>query len=86
LFYGRRSFASNFAVQVDFAMIATGFGVPAYDLDATAEPLAMLEQAIGGDGPALIHATIDMDAKVFPMVPPGAANREMIEGEPLACA
>jgi acetolactate synthase-1/2/3 large subunit len=26
----------------------------------------------------LIHITIDVREKVYPMVPPGAANREMI--------
>ncbi|HIC1043697.1 TPA: hypothetical protein ACWZ62_004833, partial [Escherichia coli] len=29
-------------------------------------------------GPCLIHAMIDINEKVFPMVPPGAANIEMI--------
>jgi hypothetical protein len=29
-------------------------------------------------GPCLIHATIDIAEQALPMVPPGAANREMI--------
>ncbi|MFA9209883.1 MAG: hypothetical protein ACEQSN_17250, partial [Yersinia sp. (in: enterobacteria)] len=32
-------------------------------------------------GPVLIHALIDVDEKVYPMVPPGAANIDMIGGE-----
>ena len=30
------------------------------------------------DSPALIHVRIDPEQKVYPMVPPGAANTEMV--------
>jgi acetolactate synthase-1/2/3 large subunit len=81
LFFGKRFFASGFQASVDFAQIAAGFGMPAYDLAASAEPLALLEEAITRPGPCLIHARIDVNEFVFPMVPPGAANRDMLEGE-----
>ena len=32
----------------------------------------------GRPGPALIHVRIDAEEKVYPMVPPGAANTEMV--------
>jgi len=50
-------------------------------LAAADHPSAMLEEAICAPGPALIHAPIDVNEFVFPMVPPGAANREMMGGE-----
>ncbi len=81
LFFGKRHFASGFRSDLDFATIATGFGMPAYDLAASADPLAMLEEAMTRPGPCLIHALIDVSEFVFPIVPPGAANREMIGGE-----
>jgi len=81
LFFGKRFFASGFRASVDFAQIAVGFGMPAYDLAACAEPLAMLAEAVTRPGPCLIHAPIDVNEFVFPMVPPGAANRDMLEGE-----
>ena len=37
--------------------------------------------ALGTPGPCLIHAPIDVQEKVYPMVPPGAANKDMIGGE-----
>jgi acetolactate synthase-1/2/3 large subunit len=49
-------------------------------LDGCADPRAALRDALQARGPCLIHASIDADAKVFPMVPPGAANREMLGG------
>ena len=39
-----------------------------------------LAEALNAPGPCLIHATIDREQFVYPMVPPGAANTEMIGG------
>lgn len=81
LFYGQRVFASDFREQVDFTIIAKGFGMTAYDLAHCHDPLETLAQAIHSDGPCLIHAPIDVNEKVYPMVPPGAANKDMIGDE-----
>ncbi|NLF68065.1 MAG: acetolactate synthase large subunit [Candidatus Anammoximicrobium sp.] len=81
MFFGKRHFASGFRSNLDFVKIAAGFGMPAYDLATTAAPLAMLEQAITCSGPCLIHAPIDVREFVFPIVPPGAANRDMLGGK-----
>lgn len=78
LFYGERLFASQFRAVPDFIKVAQGFGIDAVDLDQAANPCAALMEAISRPGPCLIHASIDVEQKVFPMVPPGAANRDMI--------
>ncbi len=78
LFYGERLFASQFKAMPDFIQVARGFGLHAVDLDQAANPCAALIEAIHRPGPCLIHASIDIEQKVFPMVPPGAANRDMI--------
>lgn len=80
LFYGKRIYASRYRTSADFLAIARGFGIRAVDLDASADPRETLREALHTRGPCLIHATIDVHEKVFPMVPPGAANREMIGG------
>jgi acetolactate synthase-1/2/3 large subunit len=84
LFYGRRIFASDYRTRVDFMTIARGFGMAVCDLDTAPNPLRALAQALGAPGPCLIHATIDAAEKVYPMVPPGAANKDMIGGEAYA--
>jgi acetolactate synthase-1/2/3 large subunit len=84
LFYGRRIYASDYEAKVDFVRIAEGFGMPAYDLAGSTDPLRTLARAFGERGPCLIHAPIDVQEKVYPMVPPGAANKDMIGGEPYA--
>jgi len=80
LFYGGRSIAARFGANPDFVRIAEGFGVRAIDLDAAVDPRRALAAALGAPGPCLIHASIATDERVLPMVPPGAANLEMIEG------
>lgn len=81
LFYGRRYEASRFGVQPDFPAIARAFGLTAYDLAGAADPLETLARALSGPGPCLIHVPIAAGENVYPMVPPGAANTQMIEGE-----
>ena len=80
LFYGKRVFASKYRGAPDYVKIAEGFGIAALDLDTAANPRAALAQALAAPGPCLIHVSIDRDEFVYPMVPPGAANTEMIGG------
>lgn len=78
LFYKDQLFASVFKGRVDFAMVAQGFGVKAYDLATSDDPAAMLTEALAQPGPVLINAPIDPNEMVYPMVPPGGANKDMI--------
>ena len=78
LFYGARLVASQFKAMPDFVRAAQALGIAAVDLDQAANPCAVLMEAISRPGPCLIHASIDAEQKVYPMVPPGAANRDMI--------
>jgi acetolactate synthase-1/2/3 large subunit len=78
LFYGARLVASQFKAMPDFVRAAQALGIAAVDLDQAANPCAALMEAISRPGPCLIHASIDAEQKVYPMVPPGAANRDMI--------
>src|SRR5262249_60286021 len=79
-FPAARYHASRFHAEPDFPAIARGFGIEAHDLGATTEPHAVLARALGEPGPCLVNVPIARDANVYPMVPPGAANRDMILG------
>ncbi len=78
LFYGKRIMASRYERPTDFLKIAEGFGMRAVNLDPSPNPRATLAEALHTPGTCLIHATIDPNEFVYPMVPPGAANSEMI--------
>ncbi len=78
LFFEGNYIASRFARKLDFAAIGREYGIPGVNLESLRDPLGALRQALSGDGPAIIDAPIHFAENVFPMVPPGAANREMI--------
>jgi acetolactate synthase-1/2/3 large subunit len=78
LFYGGRVFASRYVQSPRFAALAAAFGIGSMDLDRCADTLTALRDALQAPGPCLIHASIDVEHNVLPMVPPGAANRDMI--------
>ncbi|HEX6998815.1 MAG TPA: acetolactate synthase large subunit [Gammaproteobacteria bacterium] len=78
LFYGARVFASEYERPPDFVRLARAFGMDAVDLDRARHPERALAAALREPGPCLLHATIDTAEQVLPMVPPGAANSEMI--------
>jgi acetolactate synthase-1/2/3 large subunit len=80
LFYGGRYHASRFRADPDFAAIARGFGIAACDLGAATDPVDSLASALHAPGPCLINVPIAAEENVYPMVPPGAANRDMIDG------
>ncbi len=82
LFYGGRYHASRFHAEPDFAAIARGFGI------ARLRPRRRRRSArqrwrrrCARPGPCLINVPIDAEENVYPMVPPGGANRDMIGGE-----
>ncbi|WP_249939256.1 thiamine pyrophosphate-dependent enzyme, partial [Escherichia coli] len=78
LFFENRIFAAAYPYQTDFIKIAAGFGLQTCDLNNEADPEMALEAIMNTKGPCLIHALIDVNQKVYPMVPPGAANIDMI--------
>lgn len=78
LFYGAEFIGSRYETQTDFVKVAEGFGIRAVDLACSAEPLSDLRDALHVTGPVLIRIPVLEEEKVLPMVPPGAANHQMI--------
>jgi acetolactate synthase-1/2/3 large subunit len=78
LFFDGRFFASDYRYRPDFVKIAEGFGMRAVSLGSAVDPAATLADALSTPGPHLIHAPISADERVYPMVPPGGANIDMI--------
>ncbi len=78
LFFGGNYIASRFENRVDFAAIARGYGIRSVNLGAEKNPAVAVMELLKFGGPCVIDAPIHYEENVFPMVPPGAANREMI--------
>lgn len=80
LFYGQRFSASRLGAAPDFAALARAFGVRGLRLDPDDDPRAMLAEALAHPGPCVIDIPIQEETNVFPMVPPGGANRDTLLG------
>jgi acetolactate synthase-1/2/3 large subunit len=81
LFYGSNFIASRFGIRLDFAAIAGEFGIRGSSMRPTDRPAEIIAAAVSEDGPCVIDIAVDAERNVFPIVPPGAANRDMIGGE-----
>ncbi len=80
LFYGNRINASRFETVPDFAALARTFGVRGTNLGSETDPKSALADALSGSGPCIVDMPIDHVRNVYPMVPPGAANYQTLEG------
>ncbi|MDS0525781.1 biosynthetic-type acetolactate synthase large subunit [Clostridium sp. SHJSY1] len=81
LFYKEHYIASSFISNPSFRKIAEGFGLEGYDLGNEEYPLEKLEEILSKDGPCVINIPIKESENIFPIVPPGKSNMEMIGGE-----
>lgn len=82
LFYGARFHGIRNQRQLDFPAVARAMGIEGLDLGDCESPDAALRLALQEPGPCLINVPIDPDAMVLPMVPSGAANKNMILHDP----
>lgn len=65
----------------DFAVLARAFGLQAFSVTERSEVPAAIDRLLATDGPVLAHVRIDPKANVWPLVPPGKSNAEMMQGD-----
>jgi acetolactate synthase-1/2/3 large subunit len=63
----------------DFAVLARAFGIDAFTVTQRSEVSAGIDKLLATKGPVLMHVKIDPQENVWPLVPPGKSNSEMIE-------
>ncbi|OPY74616.1 MAG: Acetolactate synthase isozyme 1 large subunit [Syntrophorhabdus sp. PtaU1.Bin153] len=78
LFYQGNYIASRFSSRLDFAAIGRQFGIRGVNLEDVVDPRTVIGEMLQKKGPCIIDVPIHSAENVYPMVPPGAANREMI--------
>jgi len=62
----------------DFAGVARAFGLAALTIRQPGEVEAAISWLLNHKGPAMLHVKIDPMENVWPLVPPGRANHQMI--------
>ncbi len=63
----------------DFAAVARAFGIEAFTVSRREQSAAAIERLLQTPGPVLAHVRIDPRENVWPLVPPGKSNAEMME-------
>ena len=63
----------------DFVEVANAFGIEAFGIERREEVDGAIDRLINARGPILAHVRIDPEENVWPLVPPGASNAEMME-------
>jgi acetolactate synthase-1/2/3 large subunit len=68
-------------VRLDFAAIGRQFGIRGFRVSEPGDLEGALAAALSDPGACIIDIPIHYEENVYPIVPPGAANREMIGRE-----
>jgi len=63
----------------DFVEVANAFGIEAFGIERREEVDGAIDRLINARGPILAHVRIDPEENVWPLVPPGKNNAEMME-------
>ena len=78
LFHGKRYAHTLIPVQPDFVKLADAYGIRGYRTSTPVETVKVLKEALASDEPCLIDVRVDPEEHVYPMVPAGGANKDMI--------
>lgn len=79
LFFQERYSETTLTDNPDFLTLASAFGIPGQHITRKDQVEAALDTLLNSDGPYLLHVSIDELENVWPLVPPGASNAEMLE-------
>lgn len=79
LFYAENFSEVDLSDNPDFAELARVFGLEAFTVDRRDEVAGAVERLVAAKGPILCHVRIDPRENVWPLVPPGKSNAEMME-------
>jgi len=63
----------------DFALVAKAFQIDAFTVTTADEVDAGIDRLLATNGPVLMHVKIDPNENVWPLVPPGRSNADMME-------
>lgn len=79
LFFQERYSETTLTDNPDFLMLARAFGIPGQHITRKDQVEAALDAMFASEGPYLLHVSIDELENVWPLVPPGASNAQMLE-------
>ncbi len=79
MFFSERYSETTLTDNPDFLTLASAFGIPGQHITRKDQVEAAIDALLNSDGPYLLHVSIDEYENVWPLVPPGASNSQMLE-------
>lgn len=79
LFFDGRHSETILDDNPDFIMLAKAFDIPGKTITRKEEVEPALQEMLASNTPYLLHVLISEEENVWPLVPPGAANQDMLE-------
>ena len=86
IIYGGRFCAIDLSASPDFVKLADAYGCVGIRATKPSEVVPALEKAFSTPGPVVVDVAVEKDEWVFPMVPAGGANKDMILERPSRAA
>ena len=78
LFWDRRYSQVDMGAWPDFVKLAEAYGATGIRLTDKATLLADIKTALATDGPVVVDVRVTREENTYPMIPSGAAAREMV--------
>jgi acetolactate synthase-1/2/3 large subunit len=78
LFYDARFNTIDLGSKVDLVAVARGFGIPGGRIAVDEDPRSGIEAMANTEGPYVLEAVVDPANYVYPIIPPGCSNVEMM--------
>ncbi|MDP7370690.1 MAG: biosynthetic-type acetolactate synthase large subunit [Nitrospinota bacterium] len=82
LFMDRRFSEVGLEVGPDYVQLAAAYGAKGLHIEDRCDLRPAIQEMIKTPGPFILDVKVDPDELVFPMVPAGGANRDMILNDP----
>ncbi len=79
LFFDKRLSETDLSDNPEFVQLAAAFDIPGQTITKAEQVEQALNEFVNHQGPYLLHVKIDALDNVWPLVPPGAANEDMID-------
>lgn len=79
MFFSERYSETNLSDNPDFLMLARAFGIPGQHITRKDQVEDAIDALLNSEGPYMLHVSIDEYENVWPLVPPGASNSQMLE-------
>jgi len=81
LFFNENYSEVDLSDNPDFVKVAEAFGIPSFRVERADQVDDAIDRMFDQKGPVLLHVLIDPKENVWPLVPPGKSNEQMMEAK-----